>query len=76
MPSPISFARRVPWVRTWTIALWLVSKGRERVNDNLTAGERHELRKIVTRSKGRPSNLHPRDKTRLKNIVKKAVTGR
>ncbi|HEY5053785.1 MAG TPA: hypothetical protein VII45_10295 [Solirubrobacterales bacterium] len=63
-------------MKVWTAAVWLAAKGRARVKDNLTEAERRELRKILTRSKGLPSNVSKRDKTRLKNIVKKAATGR
>ncbi len=75
MPSTISLAKRVPWMKVWTAAVWLAAKGRARLNDNLTEAERGDLRRIVTGSKGRPSNVSKRDRTRLKNIVKKAATG-
>ena len=75
MATPLSLAKRVPWMKVWAAAVWLVAKGRARIDDNLTEAERRELRKIVASSKGRPSNLRARDKTRLKNIVKKAATG-
>jgi hypothetical protein len=75
VPSTISLAKRVPWMKIWAAAVWLAAKGRARVNDNLTEAERRDLRRIVTGSKGRPSNVSKRDRTRLKNIVKKAATG-
>jgi hypothetical protein len=67
--------RRVPWSMVWTVSLWLVEKGRERVAHNLTEKEQHELLGIVRRSKGRPDKLPQRDRTRLKHIAGKAVRG-
>lgn len=63
-------------MKVWAAAVWLVAKGRARVKDNLTEAERKELRKVVTKSKGRPSNLSQRDRDRVKRIVKKAAVGR
>ena len=76
MPSPISVAKRVPWMKVWATAAWLAKKGRDRLEDKLSESERKELRRIVASSKGRPSNVSKRDRTRLKNLVKKATTGR
>lgn len=76
MPSTISLAKRVPWMKVWATATWLAAKGRARLNDNLTEGERSELRKLVTGSKGKPGNLSPRQRDRVKAIVKKAAVGR
>ncbi len=67
--------RRIPWGMVWAVAVWLVEKGRERVNTNLTEKERQELFRLVKKSKGRPGTLPQRDRTRLKNIVGKAVRG-
>jgi hypothetical protein len=67
--------KRVPWKMVWAISLWLVQKGRERVDENLTKKERSELVNLVAKSKGRPGNLADRDKTRLKNIAGKAIRG-
>jgi hypothetical protein len=67
--------KRVPWSMVWAVSVWLVQKGRERVNANLTKKERSELVNLVTKSKGRPGNLSQRDKTRLKNIAGKAIRG-
>jgi hypothetical protein len=75
MPTPLSLAKRVPWMKVWAAAVWLVAKGRAHVNDNLTEAERRELRKLVTKSKGRPDHLSQRDRTRVKDIVKKAAVG-
>ena len=67
--------RRIPWKVVWAIALWLVKKGQERVQENLTQREQRELLNLVTKSRGRASNLSQRDRTRIKNIVGTAVRG-
>lgn len=67
--------RRVPWKLVWVVAVWLVEKGRERVKDNLTKKEQQELLRLVKKSRGRPSALPQRDRTRLKNIAGKAIRG-
>jgi hypothetical protein len=67
--------KRIPWKMVWAVALWLTEKGRERVQTNLTEKERQELWRLVKKSKGRPDNLAQRDRTRVKNIVTKAVRG-
>ena len=76
MPIAFTLAKRVPWLKVWATATWLVAKGRAHVNDNLTEAERTELRKLVTKSKGKPTNLTQRDRDRVKSIVKKAAVGR
>ena len=67
--------RRVPWKMVWAVSLWLAEKGRERVRENLTTSEQAELWNLVKKSKGRSSNLSKRDRTRMKNIVGKAIRG-
>jgi len=67
--------KRIPWRMVWVVSLWLVEKGRERMNENLTEKERKELVNLVLRSKGRPSSLPERDRTRIKNIAGKAMRG-
>ena len=64
--------RRVPWRTAFAVGLWLARKGQERLQQNLT---KRELLNIVKRSKGRPSSLPQRDRTRLKNIAGKAIRG-
>ena len=59
----------------WAISVWLVQKGRERVQDNLTKKEQQELLRLVAKSKGRPGNLSQRDRARVKNISGKAIRG-
>jgi hypothetical protein len=59
----------------WAASIWLVEKGRERVEQNLSKHDQTEFWSLVKKSKGRPSNLTKRDKTRLKNLVGKAIRG-
>lgn len=67
--------KRVPWKMVWTASLWLGNKGRERVQKNLTQREQTEFWNLAKKSKGRPGNLGQRERTRLKNIVGKAIRG-
>jgi hypothetical protein len=67
--------KRIPWKMVWTVSLWLAEKGRERIRQNLTQSEQTEFWSLTRKSKGRPSNLSQRDRTRLKNIVGKAIRG-
>jgi hypothetical protein len=67
--------KRVPWKTVWVATLWLVNQGRDRVEQNLTKHERTELWSLVKKSGGRPGNLAQRDRTRVKNIVGKAIRG-
>jgi hypothetical protein len=67
--------RGVPWSMVWAVAAWLVTKGRERVERNLSKREQQELLRLVKKSKGRPGNLGRRDRARLKNIAGKAIRG-
>ena len=67
--------KRVPWKMVWTASLWLANKGRERVQHNLDQREQTEFWNLVKKSKGRPDKLSQRDRTRMKNIVGKAIRG-
>jgi hypothetical protein len=67
--------KRVPWKMVWTVSVWLANKGRERVRQNLTQKEQTEFWNLAKKSKGRPGSLSQRDRTRLKNIVGKAIRG-
>jgi hypothetical protein len=67
--------KRVPWGMVLTVSLWLAQKGRERVEHNLTHKEQQEFLTLIGKSKGRPSNLSQRDRTRVKNIARKAIRG-
>lgn len=67
--------KKVPWKTVWAITLWLVQKGRDRVRDNLTDKEQSEFWALMKKSRGKPGNLTPRDRTRVKNLVGKAIRG-
>jgi hypothetical protein len=67
--------RRIPWKMVWTISVWLATKGRERVQQNLTASEQGEFWELTKRSKGKPGNLSKRDRARMKTIAGKAIRG-
>jgi hypothetical protein len=67
--------KRIPWKMVWAVSLWLANKGRERVQQNLTDKEQAEFWNLAKKSKGRPNALAPRDRTRMKNIVGKAIRG-
>jgi hypothetical protein len=67
--------KRIPWKMVWTVVVWLGSKGRERVQSNLTQKEQAEFWTLLKKSKGRPDNLSQRDRTRMKNIAGKAIRG-
>jgi hypothetical protein len=67
--------KRIPWKMVWAVVVWLGNKGADRVRDNLTEKEQHEFWNLLMKSKGRPSSLSQRDRTRIKNIAGKAVRG-
>lgn len=67
--------RRIPWKMLWAVAVWLAAKGRDRVEGNLAQKEQREFWRLLKNSKGRPSTLSRRDRTRLKNIASKAIRG-
>jgi len=59
----------------WRAALWLWRQGSERLQKNLTAAQREELRALMTKSKGRPSNLSEKERSRFRTLVKQGITG-
>jgi len=67
--------KRIPWKMVWAVVVWLGNKGRERVETNLTAKEQREFWTLLKKSKGRPGTLSQRDRTRMKNIAGKAISG-
>jgi hypothetical protein len=66
---------KTPWTRVFAVAAWLFTVGKGRLEKNLTKKERGELTKLLTKSKGKPSHLTPRQRTRLRRLVYKAATG-
>src|SRR3954462_8515171 len=67
--------KRGPRAKGWGASLWLANKGRERIEGNLTRREQTEFWNLLKKSKGRPGNLTPRNRTRTKTRVGKAVRG-
>ena len=57
-------------------ARWLLGRGRELWQDNLTPVEREELKALVARSKGRRANLTGDEVARLSRLVVKALVGK
>jgi hypothetical protein len=68
--------RKIPWTKVAAAATWLYTFGKARLEENLTKKERSELTKLVTKSKGRPSKLTERERTRFRRLVYKGLTGR
>ena len=75
MPAPIPW-RSVPWARLAFAAQWLFIHGRGLLERNLTAAQRRELADLLGKSKGRRSNLTPRQRERFVALVKQAFFGR
>jgi hypothetical protein len=67
---------KTPWTRAFSVAAWLFSAGKARLDENLTEKERGELAKLMVKSKGRRANLTERQRTRFRRLVNKAATGR
>ena len=57
-------------------ARWLLGRGRELWQANLTAVEREEFKTLVARSKGRRTNLTGDEVARLSRLVVKALVGK
>lgn len=57
-------------------ARWLLGRGRELWQENLTPAEREEFRALVARSKGRRTNLTGDEVARLSRLVVKALVGK
>lgn len=67
--------RRVPWKTVWAVSYWLATKGRDRIQKNLTANEQSEFWELTKKSRGKPGNLSKRDRDKLKKIAGKAIRG-
>jgi hypothetical protein len=68
----VKAVRRMPWARLVIIGKFLY----ERVQDNMTKSERSELGTLLKKTKGDPRNLNARERSRLRNLVYKGLTGR
>jgi hypothetical protein len=68
----VTAVRKMPWARILIIGKWLY----ERAQDNLTKAEVRELGTLLKKTKGNPSNLSARERTRVRNLVYKGLTGR
>ena len=72
MAPLLKFGRRVPWVRVVMAARWLYERGK----DNLSEAERRELGQVLRKSKGDPRKLTVKERTRVRSIVSKGLTGK
>jgi hypothetical protein len=59
-----------------SVARWLLGRGRELWQENLSPAERDEFKTLVTRSKGRLKNLTGDEVARLSQLVVKALLGK
>ena len=66
---------KLSWKQVLAIATWLIKTGNDRLKKNLTKKEREDLTRLVTKSKGRPSNLTERERTRVRRLVYKGAMG-
>ena len=72
MASMVKAVRKMPWARLLIVAKFIY----ERAQDNLTKSEQSELGTLLKKTKGRPSNLNARERTRVRNLVIKGITGK
>jgi hypothetical protein len=72
----LPFIKRLAWKRLLRVAFWLYTAGRRRLARNLKNGEREELTSLLMRSKGRPSNISAPERTRVRELINKALTGK
>ena len=72
MAPLVRAGRRLPWVRIWIAAKWLYERGK----DNLTQAERRELGTLLKKSKGDPRKLNAKERSRVRNLVSKGLTGK
>jgi hypothetical protein len=76
LPAFASRFATARWRAVWAVAVWLFKQGRDRLNRNLSDGERRDLWELMKRSKGRRANLSAREQERFRTLVKRAATGR
>ena len=72
MAALIRAGRRLPWARVLIAAKWLYERGK----DNLTQAERRELGTLLKKTKGDPRKLNAKERSRVRNLVTKGVTGK
>jgi hypothetical protein len=72
MAPLVKAGRRLPWARILIVAKWLYERGK----DNLTQAEWRELGTLLKKTKGDPRKLNARERSRLRNLVQKGVTGK
>jgi len=68
----IRAGRRVPWTKLIAAGTFVY----ERSKDNLTQAERRELGTLLKKTKGDPRKLDARERSRVRNLVQKGVTGK
>jgi hypothetical protein len=67
--------RKVRWDLVWRAAKWLYTRGRDRLEQNLSDRERQELFRVMRKSKGLARNLTAKERERFRELVRKALTG-
>ena len=65
--------RTVPWTRLYEVAK--TAPLLKRHWDKLTPAERDRLRRLMLKSKGRPSNLNPAERLIVRRLVRKLELG-
>ena len=76
MPSAapiVTAAKRIPWKKVMLAAALVYRKGGAAARA-LTPDERQRLLDLAKKSKGRPSNLTERERTRARELAGKAFT--
>ena len=68
----IRAGKRVPWKRLIAVATVVYERGK----DNLTQAEWRELGTLLKKTKGDPRNLNAKERSRVRNLVSKGVTGK
>ena len=68
----VKAGKRVPWAKVVAAATWLYKNAK----DNLTEAERRELGTLLKKTKGDPRNLNAKERSRVRNLVSKGVTGK
>ena len=58
------------------VAKWLLGRGRELWQENLTAAEREEFKALLAKSRGSRRNLAGDEVARLSRLVVKALVGK